>query len=99
VLSLLWSQTYDREISDIFAMQDEIARTATEALQVRLLGGNGQPVVSNLHSTNPEAYQAYLQANYFLGRLDERYAPAWALRSTVEEMMAQYSFIDVTEGF
>jgi TolB-like protein/DNA-binding winged helix-turn-helix (wHTH) protein/Flp pilus assembly protein TadD len=114
----LWSQTYDREISDIFAVQDEIARAATEALQVRLLGGNGQPVVSNLHSANPEAYQAYLQANYFLGRgtskediakalaytdtairLDERYAPAWALRSTVEEMMAQYSFIDVTEGF
>ena len=39
----LWSQTYDREIKDIFAVQDEIALAATEALQVKLLGRNGQP--------------------------------------------------------
>jgi TolB-like protein/DNA-binding winged helix-turn-helix (wHTH) protein len=64
----LWSQTYDRQINDIFAVQDEIAMATTEALQPKLLGGNGQPVASNLRSTNPEAYQAYLQANYLLGR-------------------------------
>ncbi|HEY4051723.1 MAG TPA: winged helix-turn-helix domain-containing protein [Acidobacteriaceae bacterium] len=34
----LWSQTYDREIKDIFAVQDEIALRATEALQLKLLG-------------------------------------------------------------
>src|ERR1700686_5312339 len=64
----LWSQTYDREINDIFAVQDEIARAATDALQVKLLGTNGQPIPPDLRSANPEAYQAYLQANYFLGR-------------------------------
>jgi TolB-like protein/DNA-binding winged helix-turn-helix (wHTH) protein/Flp pilus assembly protein TadD len=64
----LWSQTYDREIKDIFAVEDDIALAATEALRVKLLGGNGQPVASNLRSTNPEAYQAYLQAEYFRGR-------------------------------
>jgi TolB-like protein/DNA-binding winged helix-turn-helix (wHTH) protein len=64
----LWSQTYDREIADIFAVQDEIARAATDALQVKLLGTNGQPIPPDLRSANPEAYQAYLQANYFLGR-------------------------------
>jgi TolB-like protein/DNA-binding winged helix-turn-helix (wHTH) protein/Flp pilus assembly protein TadD len=114
----LWSQTYDREIRDIFAVQDEIAVAATEALQLKLLGGNGQPVASNLRSTNPEAYQAYLQANYLLGRgqskedlvkalaytntaikLDSRYAPAWALRAIVQNLMAQDSITDVTEGF
>jgi TolB-like protein/DNA-binding winged helix-turn-helix (wHTH) protein len=114
----LWSQTYDREIKDIFAVQDEIAMAATEALQLKLLGGNGEPVASNLRSTNPEAYQAYLQANYLLGRgqskedlgnalaytdtaikLDARYAPAWALRATVQNLMAQDSITDVTEGF
>ena len=114
----LWSQTYDREIKDIFAVQDDIARAATEALQIKLLGSNGQPVAPNMHSTNPEAYQAYLQAEYFLGRgqgkedlskaltyaytaikLDEKYAPAWALRSRVQGVMAQLSLIDTTEGF
>ena len=64
----LWSQTYDREMKDIFAVEDEIALAATEALQLKLLGGNGQPVASNARSTNPEAYQAYLQAEYFSER-------------------------------
>ena len=114
----LWSQTYDRKINDIFAVQDEIARAATEALQVKLLGSNGQPVPSTLPSANPEAYQAYLQANYFFGqghskeslgkalayadqaiKLDERYAPAWALRAGVQHRMAGFSLTDITEGY
>jgi len=114
----LWSQTYDREINDIFAVQDEIARAATEALQLKLLGGNGQPIASNLRTANPEAYQAYLQAKYFsvLGqnkqdlskalayteqaiKLDEKYAPAWALRSSVQNLMAEVGVTNVTEGF
>jgi TolB-like protein/DNA-binding winged helix-turn-helix (wHTH) protein/Flp pilus assembly protein TadD len=114
----LWSQTYDREIKDIFAVEDEIALAATEALQLKLLGGNGQPVALNARRANPEAYQAYLQAEYFLGqghskeclgkalayadqaiKLDERYAPAWALRATVQTRMAGFSLIDMTEGY
>jgi TolB-like protein/DNA-binding winged helix-turn-helix (wHTH) protein/Tfp pilus assembly protein PilF len=114
----LWSQTYDREIKDIFAVEDEIALSATEALRLKLLGGNGQPVAPNLRSANPEAYQAYLQAEYFSGRgkskedlgkalaytdnaikLDEHYAPAWALRASVENAMAVVALTDATEGF
>src|SRR3984885_7338793 len=114
----LWSQTYDREIKDIFGVEDENAQAATEALRLKLLGGNGQPVASNLRSTNPEAYQAYLQAKYFSGRgqskedfgkalaytdkaieLDKKYAPAWALRASVQNMMAEIGLTETTEGF
>jgi TolB-like protein/DNA-binding winged helix-turn-helix (wHTH) protein/Flp pilus assembly protein TadD len=114
----LWSQTYDREVEDIFAVQNEIALAATDALQLKLLGTNGQPVAPNLHSADPDAYQAYLEAKYFIGRgaskedlgkalaytdraikLDERYAPAWALRASVQNVMATVSLTDVTEGF
>jgi tetratricopeptide (TPR) repeat protein len=114
----LWSQTYDREIKDIFAVEDEIALAATEALRLKLLGGNGQPIASNLRSANPEAYQAYLQAKYLSGRgqsredlgkalaytdtaikLDVKYAPAWALRSSVQNMMAEVGLTETTEGF
>jgi TolB-like protein/DNA-binding winged helix-turn-helix (wHTH) protein len=114
----LWSQTYDREIKDIFAVQDEIARAATEALKLKLLGGNGQPVTATLHSANSEAYQAYLQAEYFMWRgrskeeldkalaytdkaikLDEKYAPAWALRASVQNLMTEVGLTDPTEGF
>ena len=114
----LWSQTYDRKIDDIFAVQDEIARAATEALQMKLLGSNGEPIPSTLGSSNPEAYEAYLQGRYILGqghnkealekalayadeaiKLDEKYAPAWALRSTIKNRMAGFSLIDSTEGY
>ena len=114
----LWSQTYDRQIKDIFAVQDEIARATTEALQLKLLGSSGQQVASNLFSANPEAYQAYLQAKYFsvrgqnkedLGKaltyadqaikLDEKYAPAWALRASVQNLMAEVGVTDAMEGF
>ncbi len=64
----LWSQTYDREINDILAVQDEIALAAAGALQLKLLGSTGQPVASTLRSENPEAYQAYLQGKYFAAR-------------------------------
>jgi TolB-like protein/DNA-binding winged helix-turn-helix (wHTH) protein/Flp pilus assembly protein TadD len=114
----LWSQTYDREMKDIFAVEDEIALAATGTLRLKLLGGNGQPVASNVRNANPEAYQAYLQAEYFSGRgqgkedlgkalaytdtaikLDENYGPAWALRSSVQIMMAEVGLTDTTEGF
>jgi len=114
----LWSQSYDRETKDIFAVQDEIARAATEALRLKLLGTNGQPVASTLRSANPEAYGAYLQAEYFSGRgqskeeldkalaytdeaikLDEKYAPAWALRASVQNAMAEVALTDPKEGF
>src|SRR5262249_49100651 len=109
----LWSQTYDREINGIFAVQDEIASAATEALQLKLLADN-EPVTSS-RSVNPEAYTAYLEAKFFSGRgqskedlgkalayadraitLDDKYAPAWALRSSVHNMMAQASQFDPT---
>src|SRR6516164_3456021 len=114
----LWSQTYDREIKDIFAVQDEIARAATDAMQLQLLAGNSQQVPSNLPSSNPETYQAYLQASYFSVRgqnkeelakalayadtaisLDQKYAPAWALRASVRSKMAEVGLTNVPGGF
>ena len=63
----LWSETYDREIKDIFAVQDEIARAVVDALQSKLLKGDAT-LADSSHVTNSEAYQAYLQARYFIAR-------------------------------
>ncbi len=68
----LWSETYDREITHIFAAQDEIARAVTKALQVKLLSANNAEVSASSRSTNPEAYQAYLQGQYFAARGQDR---------------------------
>jgi TolB-like protein/DNA-binding winged helix-turn-helix (wHTH) protein/Flp pilus assembly protein TadD len=68
----LWSETYDREINHIFAAQDEIAHAVTEALQVKLLASTNGDVSASSRSTNPEAYQAYLQGQYFAARGQDR---------------------------
>jgi tetratricopeptide (TPR) repeat protein len=87
----LWSQTYDRKLDDIFAIQDEIAADVVKQLKVTLLGA-----APKARTTDPEAYALYLQAKQ-LGwqftaeafkqsdalyrkalAIDPRYAPAWA---------------------
>jgi TolB-like protein/Flp pilus assembly protein TadD len=55
----LWSETYTRELDDIFAVQDEIAQAIVSALKVTLTGEEQAPIQS--HSTrNVEAYNKYL---------------------------------------
>jgi TolB-like protein/DNA-binding winged helix-turn-helix (wHTH) protein len=68
----LWSETYDREVSHIFATQDEIARAVSNALQLKLLSGDGAATRAASPTTNPEAYQAYLQGQYFIARGQDR---------------------------
>jgi len=88
----LWSQTYDRKITDIFAVQDDIARAATEALQVKLLGTNGQPVPSTVASANPEAYEAYLQGRYFMGQGHSKEALTKALAYADEAINLDHNY-------
>jgi len=57
--SHLWSESYDRELDDIFAIQDEIAAEVVAQLKVTLLGA--APVV---HETDPQAYAMYLQGRH-----------------------------------
>ena len=64
----LWSETYDRKISDIFAIQEEIGRAATAALKGKLLQSPESDLLGNQPATSPEAYEAYLQSKFFSGR-------------------------------
>jgi TolB-like protein/Tfp pilus assembly protein PilF len=59
----LWSQTYDRQLTDVFKVQDEIARAVVAALQVKLLPAEGQRLTS-APTVNAEAYDAYLKGLY-----------------------------------
>src|SRR6266536_1970899 len=63
----LWSSTYERELRDVFAMQDEIARAIVGALRVKLVS---QPVLTLVEprTDNIEAYALYLKARYFWRR-------------------------------
>ena len=68
----IWSETYDRELEDIFAIQDEISGHIVEALQAALGAGKTATMVENDKPTeNLDAYQAYLQGRYFWQRRGE----------------------------
>lgn len=56
----LWSESFDRELKDILALQTEIATAVTEALKVRLLPDDNTKLVAGATS-NPDAYDAYLR--------------------------------------
>jgi TolB-like protein/DNA-binding winged helix-turn-helix (wHTH) protein/Flp pilus assembly protein TadD len=64
----LWSETYDREVGDVFAAQDQIAHDVTGALQVKLLSADGEAIPPSSRTANSAAYQAYLQGQYFIAR-------------------------------
>jgi adenylate cyclase len=89
----VWSQTYDRRLSDIFKIQDDVAGTVAQALQVALNADIAHP---KRHQSNTDAYNLLLEADFFSARetkadtekaielykgaikLDPNYALAWA---------------------
>jgi len=90
----IWSETYDRQLDNVFEMQDEIAGAVVKALKTSLLGSTPKSPTTQ----NTEAYTLYLQARYFADRswdldnqrkavelmqqavrLDPNFARAWAL--------------------
>ncbi len=60
----LWGDTYDRKLTDIFAVESEIANTIAETLQAKLTGSE-KVAVSARPTENPEAYQLYLKGRFF----------------------------------
>jgi TolB-like protein/predicted Ser/Thr protein kinase len=63
--SHVWSERYDRELTDVLVLEDEIAQAIAARLRVELAGGRGkQPQAV----TNSEAYTAYLEGRYYFAR-------------------------------
>ncbi len=60
----LWSERYDREMQDIFEIQDEITLAVVNALKLRLLGTERRAVLKR-HTDDTEAYQLYLRGRFF----------------------------------
>ena len=60
----LWADTYDRRLTDIFAVESEIAKTIADMLQAKL-SGSEKTAMSKKPTANPEAYELYLQGRFF----------------------------------
>lgn len=103
-----WSQRYDREMDDIFAIQDEIALSITEQLKIKLLDEDIQKI-TKVATRNMEAYECYLKGRFYINRrgssiltglnyfkqaftLDDTYALAYAGYADANILSAGYSF-------
>ncbi len=66
----LWSETYDRELDDVFAIQDEIAAAIGEALRVELALGSTEPeaLPRVAESANTAAYEAFLRGRHLVNQ-------------------------------
>ena len=61
--SHVWSERYDRQMEDVFAIQDEISGNIVDALRVRLVG-EGKPGLEKRHTDDVEAYHLYLKGQH-----------------------------------
>jgi serine/threonine protein kinase/TolB-like protein/Tfp pilus assembly protein PilF len=111
----LWSETYDRDLKNVFAVQDEIARAVAGSLKVALLGG--RTATPSAHGTNADAFNAYLQGRYFFQRggksnlekavgyyeraikLDPSYAPPWVGLAYVHSSQADVGYLPADESY
>ena len=60
----LWADTYDRKLTDIFAVESEIAKTIAETLQAKITGSEKNSI-AKAPTANPEAYELYLKGRFF----------------------------------
>ena len=107
-----WSETFDRELDDIFAIQDEIAVAVVDALKLTLIGAAPPQVLK----TDPHSYALYLKGVHFLRQLDSDglvqaeavvnealasdpgYAPAWNLLGMVHCRHTDMGDLSTSEG-
>ena len=111
----LWSERYDREVRDVFDVQDEITASIRDALSERLLGlGPAQGHTPT--SIDPETYEAFLRGRHFVARRAEgiqkgmeqlaevvarapRYAPAYAELATAHAMCTHFCAMPPAVGW
>jgi adenylate cyclase len=99
----LWSEKYDRKLTNIFAVEDEISKAIADKLQIQL--GNA-PSVGN-KTVNPQAHELYLRGLSLLAargpglkdaaeafsqavKLDPQYAQAWGALAETEQLLPAY---------
>ena len=86
----LWTGKFDRELKDIFAVQEEIAKAVAESLKVTLLGS--QESSSQIATNNVEAHNAYLQGHFhFLRRNVDDYRKAISYFDRAIELDPNYA--------
>jgi serine/threonine-protein kinase len=110
---LIWGEEFDRDLADVFAVQDEIARAIVDALRIQLMPTSAALVPRR--TENLEAYRAYAKGRHFIRMrggdgtdlavglferaiaLDSGYAQAWAGLAEAHTRLAQLGYAPAQE--
>jgi adenylate cyclase len=88
----VWSERFDREMGDVFALQDEITRSVVAALKVRLLPAEAKSIADR-STQNVDAYEYYLQGRTM-------FAESWGSRATLRAARGLFAkAIDIDTGY
>jgi TolB-like protein/Tfp pilus assembly protein PilF len=108
----IWSERFDREAADVFAVQDEIAVGVVDAVKARLAPG-AHAVPARPQARNLEAYRAYLRGRHLRGiedhagalgafeeavRLDPTHGPSWTGLAEITVLSAHFSILPAREA-
>jgi serine/threonine-protein kinase len=109
----LWADSYERDLHDVLALQDDVASEIAKQIESRLGGPRSRPA-PKVQAVNPEAYETYLKANYYLDqfdlqksveyynqaiKLDPNYAPAYAHMAQAYSELAFFGALSPAEGW
>ena len=104
----LWSEKYDRKLTSIFAVEDEISKAIADKLKLQLNTGRGEITG---HTVNPQAHELYLRGLSLIAargkgvsdavdvfseavKLDPQYAQAWGALAIADALLPGYRFVD-----
>jgi TolB-like protein/DNA-binding winged helix-turn-helix (wHTH) protein/Flp pilus assembly protein TadD len=109
----LWANTYERDLRDVLALQDEVALDIAKQIE-RRLGGPRPAPLPHPRAVNPEAYENYLRANHYFDtlalqksidyyreaiKLDPSYAPAYGHLAQTYSFLTFFGALSPSEGW
>jgi TolB-like protein/Tfp pilus assembly protein PilF len=69
--NVIWTDQYERKLSDLVSLQSEIARDVSSKLKLKLSGLDAEKIAKT-YTTNPEAYRLYLQGRFYWNKREEK---------------------------
>ncbi len=88
----VWSEKYDRELTDVFDIQDEISLSILNEIEVKLFGNHKENALKR-YTNNPEAYERYLKGRYFHNKFagEDEYQKAISYFKSAIEIEPNYA--------
>ncbi|HEX2712557.1 MAG TPA: tetratricopeptide repeat protein [Candidatus Acidoferrales bacterium] len=94
----LWSETYDREMRDVFAIEDEISRAVVKALKVKLVDQQGSQLVRR-RTENLGAYNLYCKGRYYHDMWDLQKSIEYFQQATAEDCNYAAAYAGLAESY